>query len=257
MTITSVGDSSSTVDDDAASYVKADKSGAGGANSTGRPATNPSVTKPDDGTTPGSEGTKSVPAPLNYSKVSPVGYEHGEPVGTYDRIVFATPALAVSTEATPRTNPEDVPTWPPIPTSPGSVLPSFIQGIPITHGILVETDSAPGPGQDPRGPEEPPPSGPVTRDELPVGGLIEPQAVRLPQVISIVFNPDGWTSAAGDALRLLDEWATDAADPGAGWDRVYFWGAATAAVVLGIELTRRYRFTVRPAEWDDRTPLVR
>jgi hypothetical protein len=189
-----------------------------------------------------------------YTNVSPVGYDRGEPVGPVDRIILLSPispvpaigpdshADAVPPDANVRTDAKtrsDIVTLVLHNLGPSGVIgiTTFDEPDPSLPAVTDGHSEVPSPGAD------------VTT--TPVAGQVEEPVVRLQPLIAAVI-PAGWTAAAEDVFHALDTLGFVPDTPSPAWERVYFWGATTAAVALGIELARRCRATAKSRDWDER-----
>jgi hypothetical protein len=238
----STGDS----DGDAASYHSTDPSKPGEYATPKSPPASPPVTPPVP-------DSKSHTASLDYSKVSPVGYENGQPVGSYGRINFLTPY-----SPPPELRPIDM----------GEVDPAITANAHSGIGPVAEGVRPFNPPQSREGPigftesdesDHSPHAVPeVGTDGPTIGPSAVPRSsdpiddqpfIYLPELAAVI--PGGWGAAAERVVNLLDEMGLVPDDGATGWERVYFWGAATAGIALGIELARRYRAPARAPDWDE------
>ncbi len=200
--------------------------------------------------------SKSKTLALSYAKISPVGYEHGEPYGTYGRIVFVTPNVSSPSLETDLQVESDSPAPPnALPTSGGRA-----DNVPLIinksvreggFGIAGSDETEPTKRSVPGDVREIPSTGSGSQDVTPVAGSVESPVIQLPLVTSVLIKPEVWTAAAADFLRVLEAWVPDANIPELFWNRIYLWGTATAAIVLGVELIRRFRHRAQTHEWDD------
>jgi hypothetical protein len=191
---------------------------------------------------------------VNYANVSPVGYEHGQPVGPTGRVALLspfTPATVVGSDAKADVAPPDAPV-----RSAGPVLSDLATTV-LVHlapsiAIGITTDDEPD-HHPPTGTEavaEIPSGGADGTTATPAAGPADEAIVRVPPVIAAVV-PAGLAAAAEDVLHALDSLGVVPDVPTATWERIYVWGTATAAIALGIELARRYRSTARARNWDE------
>ena len=239
-------------DGDASSYHSSDPSSSTG--KTAYPDPKPKQTNLIP-TSADKASNSNAPAPI-YTNVSPVGYDRGEPVGPIDRIVLLSPispvpaigpdsnanADAVAPDANVRMEAKtrsDIVTL---------VLPFL--GPSLVIGITTFDEPDPGLPTVTGSHSEVPSSG-ADVTTTPVTGQVEEPAVRLQPLIAAVI-PAGWTAAAEDVFHALDTLGFVPDTPFPTWERVYFWGATTAAVALGIELARRCRATSKSRDWDER-----
>jgi hypothetical protein len=188
-----------------------------------------------------------------YTNVSPVGYDRGEPVGPIDRIELLSPISPVPVIG-PDNNVDAVPPDANVrlDAKTRSDIATFVLpllGPSMVIGITTIDEPDPSlPAVADGHSEVPSPAADVT---TPVTGQVEEPAVRLQPLIAAVI-PAGWTAAAEDVFHALDTLGFVPDTPTPTWERVYFWGATTAAVALGIELARRCRATSKSRDWDER-----
>jgi hypothetical protein len=232
--------------DDDASYHSSDPSSNG---KTGYPDPKPktmavtATDKTSGSNTPG----------FNYTNVSPVGYEHGQPVGPTARVEILSPfnpAPAIG----PGVNADVIPPEAPIRTSGRSLsdvvaplLAHLVQSVITGITTNDESDHRPPPLTDVV--SEVPSSG-ADGPTTPATVQADEPFVRIPPLIAAVV-PAGWTAAAEDVLHALDALGVGPDGPVTTWERIYVWGTATAAIALGIELARRFRATARGRDWDE------
>jgi hypothetical protein len=191
---------------------------------------------------------------LTYTNVSPVGYDRGEPVGPIDRIVLLSPISplpAIGPDSNADAVPPDANVRMDAKTRSGIVTlvlpllgPSTVIGISMSDEPDLRAPAV-ADGHS----EVPSPAADVTT--TPVTGQVEEPTVRLQPLIAAVI-PAGWTAAAEDVFHALDTLGLVPDTPTPTWERVYFWGATTAAVALGIELASRCRATSKSRDWDER-----
>jgi hypothetical protein len=199
---------------------------------------------------------KSHGAPLNYSKVSPVGYEHGEPIGSYDRIVFVTPKDVIPSfepdlrheadSSLPSNGPPS--TGPSVDNFHAFVSTSFREtGSPIAASDEAEPIRIMTSG----GAREVSSTGSGPQDVPSLTVPVDSSDSQLPLITSLLVKPEEWATVTATFLRVLDSWVPDTDDPESLWKHIYSWGSAAATIALATELTRRFRHTVRTSEWDD------